>query len=118
MSWDIFISEEYEVWLAGLSEKDQASVVVDLEVLRNFGPMLGRPHVDRVKGSQFPNMKELRTKTASHVYRSLFAFDPERRGIVLIGGDKKGKDQKKFYQRLIAQADKIFDQHLQKMSRK
>ena len=62
-------------------------------------------------------MKELRTKVSGHMYRSFFAFDPDRQAIILNGGDKKGKDQKKFYKRLIAEADKIFTNYLQKQKR-
>ena len=75
-------------------------------------PTLGRPYVDQVKGSKFPNMKELRTRVSNHVYRSLFVFDFQRQAIILSGGDKKGKDQTKFYKRLIAKADEVFENYL------
>ncbi len=77
-------------------------------------PILGCPYVDHVKSSVFPNLKELRTRFAGHSYRSLFAFDPERKAVLLIGGDKKGRNQQKFYQQLIAQADAIFSEYLKK----
>ena len=112
MGWTILISEEYEEWFRELPQKHKLAITTDLEVLRHFGPMLGRPHVDQIKGSKHPNMKELRTKTSGHVYRSLFAFDSKRQAIILSGGDKKGKDQEKFYKRLVTQADKIFKRHL------
>jgi len=67
-----------------------------------MGPMLGRPYVDQIKGSKYNNLKELRTQISGHVYRSLFAFDPERKAIILSGGDKNGKNQSKFYKQLIA----------------
>ena len=74
--------------------------------------MLGRPYVDQSKGSKHKNLKKLRTQISGHVYRSLFAFDPEKKVIILSGGDKKGKNQTKFYKRLIAQAENVFDAHL------
>lgn len=105
-------SSEYETWFVSLPENEKAAISVDLQVLRHFGPALGRPHVDHVKGSRFSNMKELRTKISGHVYRSLFAFDPKRQAVLLIGDDKKGKNQQKFYQQLIAHADAIFEEYL------
>ena len=68
--------------------------------------------MDQIKGSNINNLKELRTRCSEHVYRSLFAFDSERKAIILCGGDKKGKKQEKFYQKLIAQAELIFEKHL------
>lgn len=116
MGWEVLISEDYAEWFEKLPQKDKAAIAADLEVLRHFGPQLGRPYVDQIKGSQFSNLKELRTKTAACLYRSLFAFDPDRRAVILCGGDKKGKDQEKFYSRLIAEADRIFKRHLEKIT--
>jgi hypothetical protein len=112
MLWKILISPEYEAWFLALPERDRMAIAVDLEVLRDQGPQLGRPYVDQIKGSKFSNMKELRTKIGRRVYRSLFAFDPDRQAIVLVGGDKRGKDQQRFYRQLIDQADAIYERHL------
>jgi hypothetical protein len=71
--------------------------------------------VDTMKGSRHSNMKELRTSSGSFAYRTLFAFDPARRAVVLIGGDKAGQQQRRFYHVLIAKADAIYDRHLERM---
>lgn len=113
MLWNVLISAEYEAWFLTLSEKDQTAIAVDLEVLRNQGPQLGRPYVDQIKGSKFTNMKELRTTSGRSIYRSLFAFDPDRQAIVLAGGNKAGKHQQRFYRQLIARADTIYEKYLQ-----
>jgi hypothetical protein len=118
MSWKILISNEFEAWFQTLPEKSQEAIAVDLEVLRDQGPQLGRPYVDQIKNSQFANMKELRTRSGSHVYRSLFVFDLERQAVILIGGDKRGKSQQKFYRQLIAQADAILARHLERQQRR
>ncbi len=118
MEWEIIISEEYEKWFKELPQKDKIAIATDLEVLRELGPTLGRPYVDQVKGSKYNNLKELRTKVIGHVYRSLFAFDTERHAVILSGGDKKGKNQKKFYKRLIAQSEIVFENHLKNMREK
>ena len=74
-------------------------------LLRTYGPALGRPTVDTLKGSQYANMKELRFTWFGEVWRVAFAFDPERQAVLLVGGDKAGANQKRFYQRLIRTAD-------------
>ena len=112
MEWKILISEEYEEWFNKLPQKHKVAIATDLSVLRNIGPTLGRAYVDQIKGSKISNLKELRTKVSGHVYRSLFAFDPERRAIILSGGNKKGKDQEKFYKLLIFQAEAVFEKHI------
>ena len=81
-------------------------------LLREFGPNLGRPTVDTLKGSKFPNMKELRFSWEGEVWRVAFAFDPKRQAILLTGGDKAGAGQKRFYKRLIDIADERYRNHL------
>ena len=76
---------------------------------------LGRPYVDTLKDSQYANMKELRFNVEKGVWRLAFAFDPKRRAILLVAGNKRGKDQKKFYKKLINTADSRFAEHLEKM---
>jgi hypothetical protein len=57
-------------------------------------------------------MKELRCNAAGGVWRIAFAFDPDRQAILLVGGDKSGGGEKRFYRQLIARADERFDRHL------
>lgn len=112
MPWPVILSDEYEEWLLSLSHAAQKAIAVDLNVLSIMGPQLGRPHVDHVKGSRFPNMKELRTTASGHAYRSLFAFDPKRQAVILAGGEKTSKAGKRLYGRLIQKADEIFERYL------
>lgn len=112
MTWTVNLSSEFEAWFDGLDVKSQDAILTDLAVLRDMGPQLGRPHVDTLKGSRHSNMKELRTAHRGHQYRIAFAFDPKRAAIVIVGGDKTGADQKRFYRDLITNADAIFDHHL------
>ena len=86
------------------------------KLLGEFGPNLGRPTVDGLKGSKHANMKELRFDGGGGVWRIAFAFDPKRQAILLVGGDKGGADQRRFYKRLIAVADKRFDEHLAELA--
>jgi hypothetical protein len=80
-----------------------------------FGPETGRPHVDKLKGSDYANMKELRFEAADGEWRVALAFDPKRRAILLVAGDKTGVGAKKFYKRLIAKADARYERHLKKL---
>lgn len=83
-----------------------------LAVLAAHGPLTGRPLVDTLKGSRFPNMKELRFLSDGGVWRVAFAFDPKRQAVVPVAGDKAGVDQRRFYKALIELADRRFEQHL------
>jgi len=64
-----------------------------------------------LKGSHLSNLKELRAQTDNHVFRVAFLFDEERKAVLLIGGDKKGKDETRFYKSLIKQAEEIYRQY-------
>ena len=111
------MTDEAEEWLDSLDAKSKDAVLVDIGSLEELGPNLGRPYVETLKDSRHSNLKELRTDHDHHHYRIAFAFDPKRHGILLIGGDKTGADQKRFYKRLVKDADTIFDRHLAELAR-
>lgn len=99
-------------WLQSLDQKSYEQVVAALELLAERGPGLGRPLVDSVFGSRHKNMKELRPGSAGRSeLRVLFAFDPERRAILLVAGDKAGS-WKQWYRTNISLADDRFTEHL------
>ncbi|MEY2943672.1 MAG: hypothetical protein RLY97_1686 [Pseudomonadota bacterium] len=102
----------FEAEFAELPFDVQDSLVAAANVLKVQGPMLGRPHADTLAGSKHANMKELRFKADGGVWRVAFAFDPERRGIILVAGNKAGIAQGRFYSGLIAKADARFSEHL------
>lgn len=107
MPWEVVYTERAADWIVGLSEGDFRRIMAAIEVLEQRGPGLGRPLADRIDGSRHHNMKELRTGTV----RALFAFDPHRRAVVLLGGDKRG-DWTGWYERNIALADDLYDAYL------
>ena len=82
---------------------------------QQFGPQLGRPRVDTLNGSRHANMKELRFSAADGEWRVAFAFDPRRKAILLVAGDKLGVSEKRFYRELIRKADDRFDAHLARL---
>jgi len=101
-----------------LHEQVQTEILALSRLLQRFGPRLGRPRVDTLKGSRHANMKELRFNAAGGEWRVVFAFDPKRKAILLIGGDKSGGSEKRFYRELIRKADDRFDAHLVRIKRK
>jgi hypothetical protein len=92
-----------------LDENEQIAIDAAVEVLEERGPALGRPLVDNVHRSRHANMKELRPLGGD--LRILFAFDPRRTAILLIGGDKSGR-WNQWYAAMVPLADQLYDQHL------
>jgi hypothetical protein len=111
MRWSTERTREFKEWWATLAKPEKRRVIASLEELRSAGPNARRPLVDTVKGSRYINMKELRPTDTIRVF---FAFDPRRKAVLLIGGDKAGKT-KRFYRQMISKADKIYDAHLQRI---
>jgi hypothetical protein len=110
MAWDVEYTDTFAEWWESLSEEEQEDVAVKVKLLEKAGPALGRPYVDTLaKQSEYSNMKELRIVHHGDAYRVLFAFDPRRVAILLLGGRKP--DQK-WYKMAIPAADKLFEGHL------
>lgn len=114
--WKVASTDEFDGWFAALGEDGQVEIIAKVELLKLLGPRLGRPHADTLNGSKHSNMKELRADTKDQVLRIAFAFDPDRSAILLLGGNKSGVGQKRFYKQLIARADALFDEHLEKIA--
>src|SRR5450756_333540 len=95
----------------------QDELLARIELLELFGPQLGRPRADTLNDSRHANIKELRFDAADGVWRVAFAFDPNRKAILLVAGDKSGVGEKRFYRQLIDKADARFDAHLAKIKR-
>jgi len=112
MTWTVLYHDAFLPEMEALAEEVQDSLLVMAEMLTALGPSLGRPHADTLAGSQYANMKELRFRADDGVWRVAFAFDPERKAIILVAGDKSGVAQKRFYKGLIARADARFAEHL------
>jgi hypothetical protein len=104
--WHIKHSNEIEKWLLGQGEDSRAVILKHLIILQTYGPTLGRPYVDTIKGSKINKLKELRINSGGHVFRIFFAFDEKRDALLLIAGDKRGDTR--FYKRIIPLAEKIY----------
>ncbi len=112
MIWAVELGDEFEPEFDALHQDVQVEILALARLLQRFGPQLGRPRVDTLKGSRYANMKEVRLSAASGEWRVAFAFDTKRKAILLVAGDKSGVREKRFYRELIRKADDRFGAHL------
>lgn len=104
------MTDQFAEWYGGLDDKDLVEVNEAVEALEDRGPGLGRPLVDSIKEARTRNLKELRIGTI----RMLFAFDPRRVAILLVGGDKRGRWDD-WYAEMIPIADRLFEEHIRRL---
>jgi hypothetical protein len=116
--WIVEIGDEFQPEYDALHEEVQDEILVMARLLQQFGPQLKRPHADTMNGSRHANMKELRFKAADGVWRVAFAFDPRRKAVLLVAGDKSGTSEKRFYRGFIEKADDRYDAHLARLKKK
>jgi hypothetical protein len=113
--WTVEAAPEFDAELLALPAEVRNELLAQARVIEMFGPQARRPRVDTLNGSKHANMKELRFDAGGGVWRVAFAFDPERKAVLLVAGDKSGQGGKTFYRRLIATADRRFDAHLERL---
>ena len=111
MSWEVEYTDEFEEWWSGLDVEEQVSVQAIVEVLAEIGPSLPFPYSSDVKSSRHGNMRELRVQHRGRPYRVLYAFDPRRVALLLLGGTKIGGAR--WYEKMVPAADLLYDRHLQ-----
>lgn len=115
MAWNVEFHDAFEVEFLAFEQTVQDALLAAAKLLADYGPRLGRPHADTLKGSKYANMKELRFEASDGEWRAAFAFDPERKAILLVAGDKSGGSEKRFYKQLIAKADLRFSAHVESL---
>lgn len=111
--WDVEYTDEFGAWWHTLTETEQIAVDASVRLLELFGPALNFPHSAAVKGSRHGHLRELRTQCGGRPLRTLYAFDPRRTAILLIGGDKTGNGR--WYEIHIRKADALYDEHLRQL---
>ncbi len=115
MSWDVEYTDAFESWWKTLTEKEQVSIAASVRLLEECGPNLGFPHTSGIMRSEHSHMRELRTQHEGRPLRTLYAFDPCRNAILLIGGDKSG--DKRWYDVHIPIADRLYKEHLAQLKK-
>ncbi|MEO1404186.1 MAG: type II toxin-antitoxin system RelE/ParE family toxin [Cyanobacteria bacterium J06635_1] len=112
MVWTVEFHQACAEEVQAFAKEVKMQLAASIKFLEEFGPQLKRPYADTLNGSSHSNMKELRFNAGDGVWRIAYAFDPERKAILLIGGDKSGISQKRFYKNLIKKADERFSKYL------
>ncbi|MBK0376069.1 type II toxin-antitoxin system RelE/ParE family toxin [Streptomyces californicus] len=114
MNWEINLHSSVELWLLRLAEEDPVTadlVEAAVDMLAEGGPSLGRPLVDRLQGCRIHNLKELRPASSGRSeVRILFVFDPSRKAILLVAGDKAGR-WSDWYHEAIPVAERRYDEY-------
>lgn len=113
MNWEIEFTDEFRNWWDSLSEGEQNDVATSVGLLVDLRPALGFPHSSKVVTSRHAQMRELRTQSSGRPLRTLYAFNPLRTAILLIGGDKTGNDR--WYETFVPVADHLLDEHVKEL---
>ena len=111
MVWEIVTTDTFDEWFDDLDDNDRTNVLAGLFLLEEKGPHLSRPYADTVKNSEYSHMTELRIQSKGSPIRVFFAFDPERKGVLLCAGNKVG-NEKRFYKQMIPIADAEYAAHM------
>jgi hypothetical protein len=115
MPCDVEGTDEFDEWFDSLSDPERRDVVAAVDYLELKGIALGYPQSSDVRGSRHKQMRELRIQHKGRPYRVLYAFDPRRTAILLLGGDKTGDDR--WYEKNVPIADDRYDEYLEELRR-
>lgn len=110
MSWNVEFTDEFGAWYGTLAYVVQDDIDRVVGLLEARGAQLPFPYSSGISGSRHAHMRELRIQSGGDPYRVLYAFDPRRIAILLIGGNKVGDGR--FYDTMIPFADDLYDAHL------
>ena len=113
MVWEVEYTDEFGDWWTSLGEAQQDRITATVKLLAAQGPKLAFPHSSGINGSRHAHMRELRVQSGGNPLRVFYAFDPRRAAILLIGGDKTGKDR--FYEEYVPLADDLYDAYLKEL---
>ncbi len=108
---EVILTDEFLDWMRGLDGDERDAVHRLLDLLELAGTSLGFPYSSAIRGSKHA-LRELRKK--GQPIRLIYAFDPKRQAVMLIGGDKTGDDR--FYERVVPLAERIWKQYLAEQS--
>lgn len=111
--WEVEYTNEFGEWWDTLDQAEQIDLTASVGLLEELGPNLRFPHSSNIEGSKYKHMRELRIQHHGKPYRILYAFNPRRCAILLIGGNKVGKNQ--WYEKYIPIADKLYNEHLKEL---
>ena len=106
--WEVEYTDEFGAWWGTLTEDEQVDVAACVGLLEHCGPSLQFPYSSGIVGTRNAHLRELRIQHSGKPYRVLYAFDPRRCAILLIGGNKAG--DKRWYDKYVPLADRLYDE--------
>lgn len=113
--WQIEYTDEFEEWWNDLSQEAQKDVASVVGLLEEWGVRLDYPYSSKIKGARTGVLRELRIQSSGRYLRVMYAFDPRRTALLLLGGDKTG--EKNWYEKYVALADRLYEEHLENLRR-
>lgn len=113
MEYEVINSDKFEIWWNTLSEPEMIDVLAYINLLEIRGPNLPFPYSSKIYEAKTEHMRELRIQHKGKPYRVLYAFDPERKALLLLGGNKQGN--KRWYKENVPKADKIYEKHIKSL---
>jgi hypothetical protein len=115
MVYEVEFTDEFRQWFEqDLNAPEQKSVTRVVDMLELAGPTLLFPFSSGITGSAFSHMRELRVQHEGRPYRILYAFDPRRAALLLLGGDKTGDNR--WYEKMVPKADALYERHLRQIT--
>jgi hypothetical protein len=106
---EVVVTDEFKAWYEALPMDEQESIFRVVTLLEELGTKLGFPYSSAIQRSRYP-LRELRVQHRGRPFRVFYAFDPERQAVLLVGGDKSGKDR--FYEEHVSRAENLWEQYL------
>lgn len=112
--WLVEFTDEFEAWWLTLADYIQDDIDRAVILLEEYGPTLGYPYSSDIKGSKIA-LRELRVQSNGHPVRVLYAFDPVRSALLILGGDKTGNSR--WYEENVPKAERLFAEHLKELEK-
>ncbi|WP_109479078.1 type II toxin-antitoxin system RelE/ParE family toxin [Paraburkholderia sp. C35] len=113
MTWEVEYTDAFQAWWEGLPGPERESVDTIICMLAERGPTLRYPYSSQIVQSRFGNLRELRIQHCGRPYRVLYAFNPRRVAVLLLGGDKTGHDR--WYEQNVPRAEVLYQLHLMRL---
>jgi hypothetical protein len=115
MAWEVEFTDEFEIWWDSLTESEQDSIDRTVLLLKQLGPLLPGLFSKPVVTSRHSHMRELRVQHRGEPIRILYAFDPRRVALLILGGNKTGDDR--WYEKYVPKADALYEHHLRELAK-
>ncbi len=117
MAWEVEYTDEFNLWWETLTEREQERIGAVIDELSEKGPYLAYPKSSGIRGPGLSHLRELRIQVDGRPFRIFYAFDPRQAAILLIGGDKTGFSDRRFYARYVPNANRLYNEYIAELER-